>query len=498
MQRFVSAGAPARLLQRVADAAQALTRAERGFVVERQPDGQWVTLASTGDEPAEARRFSRSVVGRALATGRTVSALDALEDTQLNTNASVLGIGMRSVLAAPLRCRGRHLALYVDDRTRPAAFDQESEEVFAACAQLAGLALTASWDAAALRQEQQLLQAAEAALRTDVDAQRDEITSLRRAVVGTERGGMVAGPGPMRRVLELAERAATSAIPVLILGESGTGKELVARFVHDQSARREARFVSENCAAIPDTLLESALFGHERGAFTGADRTRQGLFHSADGGTLFLDEIGEMSPAMQSKLLRVLQNGEVRSVGGSRVTRVDVRLVTATHRDLRAMVAAGQFREDLYYRITVVTLELPPLRERPGDVPLLVRHFLRKHHEGAPPRITPEAMQRLSAHPWPGNVRQLENEVQRLLVMAGDPIDVRDLSVVTSSPTADDLSDATLSGSLALREHVDHLERRLIKAALARTEDNQTRAAIELGVSRYGLQKMMKRLGLRD
>ncbi|MCB9659273.1 MAG: sigma 54-interacting transcriptional regulator [Sandaracinaceae bacterium] len=505
MQRFVSAGDPGRLLQRIADAAQALTRAERGFVVERLADGGWLTLACTDEQPADVRGFSRSVAGRALATGRTVSALDAIDDTRLNTSGSVLGIGTRSVLAAPLHCVGRYLALYVDDRRRPAAFDRESEEVFAACAQLAGLSLTASWDAAALREERKKLAAAEATLRTDVESQRDEITSLRRAVTGTERGSMIAGPGPMRRALELAERAAASSVPVLILGESGTGKELVARFVHDQSARRAARFVSENCAAIPDTLLESALFGHERGAFTGADRARQGLFHSADGGTLFLDEIGEMSPAMQSKLLRVLQDGQVRPVGGTKVTQVDVRLVTATHRDLLAMVADGRFREDLYYRITVVSLRLPPLRERANDVPLLVRHFLRKHHPGTPPRVTPEAMRRLASAPWPGNVRQLENEVQRLLVMEGDPIEASDVLAAAGPTTAavepprrGDVSAFDPLGSLAVREHVDALERALITAALERTGQNQTRAALELGVSRYGLQKMMKRLGLRE
>lgn len=498
VQRFISAGTPGRLLQRIADAAQALTRAGRGFVVERDNEGGWLTLASTDDASGPARGFSRSVAGRALASGRSVSAIDAVEDAQLNTSGSVISIGTRSVLAAPLVCPGRQLVLYVDDRTRPAAFDQESEEVFVACAELGALALTASWDAAALKQERQKLAAAEAALRTDVDAQQEEITALRRAVMSTEHGGMVAGPGPMRRTLELAQRAAASAVPVLILGESGTGKELVARFLHDQSARRDKRFVSENCAAIPETLLESALFGHERGAFTGADRARQGLFHAADGGTLFLDEIGEMSPAMQAKLLRVLQNGEVRSVGGSRVSRVDVRLVTATHRDLRAMVTAGEFREDLYYRITVVTLELPPLRERPDDIPLLVRHFLRKHREGAPPRIVPEAMQRLVRAPWPGNVRQLENEVQRLLVMAGDPIEARDVVLHGPSSATDSFAAGDTEGSLALRDHVDALERRLITAALARTDNNQTRAALELGVSRYGLQKMMKRLGLRD
>ncbi len=499
VQRFIQAGPPARLMQRIADAAQALTRAERGFLIEREPSGSWLTLACTEEAPGPALAFSRSVASRALATGRVISALDALDDAQLGTS-SVLGIGTRSVLAAPLRCPGRELVLYVDDRLRPAAFDPLSEDVFSACTQLAGLALSANLDAAELLAKQQALTAAEAALRAHVETQRDELTSLRRAVPSAERGGIIAGPGAMRQALELAERAAASAVPVLLLGESGTGKELVARFLHEHSDRRAQRFISENCAAIPDTLLESALFGHERGAFTGADRARPGLFHAADGGTLFLDEIGEMSAAMQSKLLRVLQNGEVRAVGGSRVSHVNVRLITATHRDLRAMVAAGTFREDLYYRVTVVSLELPPLRERRGDIPLLVRHFMGKHQPGAARRITPDAMQRLVSAPWPGNVRQLENEVQRLLVMAGDPIDVRDVTPIVTPANAASSGgdDVTVTGSLGLREHVDGLERRLIQEALRRSDNNQTRAAQELGVSRFGLQKMMKRLGLRS
>jgi transcriptional regulator with GAF, ATPase, and Fis domain len=309
MQRFIQAGPPTRLMQRIADAAQALTRAERGFLVEREPTGSWLTLASTEEAPGPALAFSRSVASRALATGRVVSALDAVEDAQLATSGSVLGIGTRSVLAAPLRCPGRELVLYVDDRLRPAAFDPLSEDVFAACAQLAGLALRASLDAAELHANQQALATAEAALRAHVDTQREEITSLRRAVASADRGGIIAGPGPMRQALELAERAAASAVPVLLLGESGTGKELVARHLHEHSERRGQRFISDELRGHPRHAAGVGAVRSRARRVHGGDRARQGLFQAADGGTLFLDEIGEMRAAMQSKLLRVLQNG---------------------------------------------------------------------------------------------------------------------------------------------------------------------------------------------
>jgi transcriptional regulator with PAS, ATPase and Fis domain len=279
---------------------------------------------------------------------------------------------------------------------------------------------------------------------------------------------------------------------VLIHGESGTGKELIARALHAESPRARKPFIVENCGAIPETLLESALFGHVKGAFTGADRNRVGLFEAADGGTLFLDEIGEMSPAMQVRLLRVLSDGEVRPVGSNRSRTVDVRLVTASHRDLEKMVAEGSFREDLFFRIAVVRLELPPLRARTPDVPLLVAHFLAKHG-GEGVKVTRAAMDRLLAHPFPGNVRELENEVHRALVLADGEIRPEHLSPAVRAKSGD----APPESPRSLRGQVDALERRLIREALERHHGNQSQAAKTLGVSRYGLQKMITRLGLR-
>jgi len=281
---------------------------------------------------------------------------------------------------------------------------------------------------------------------------------------------------------------------VLLVGESGTGKELIARAMHANGPRSRRPFVSENCAAVPEPLLESTLFGHVRGAFTGASQTRAGLFEVADTGTLFLDEIGEMPLAMQSKLLRVLQDGEVRAVGSERTRRVNVRLIAATHRDLEAMVEKRTFREDLYYRLNVVTVRMPPLRERRGDIPLIVSHLMKKHTAGKKARFTKAAMDRIVSFGWPGNVRQLENEVRRALVLCsaheGEEalIDVGDLSP--------DLlrTDSVRELGLDLRSRVDALEADLLREALTKTHGNQTKAAEILGLSRFGLQKMMRRL----
>jgi transcriptional regulator with PAS, ATPase and Fis domain len=289
------------------------------------------------------------------------------------------------------------------------------------------------------------------------------------------------------------DRVTATDVPVMLLGESGSGKELVARAIHHNGARAKAPFVTENCAAIPEPLLESTLFGHVRGAFTGAQRSRAGLFEVADRGTLFLDEIGEMSLGMQTKLLRALQSGEVRPVGSESVRHVDVRVIAATHRDLVALVASGKFREDLLYRLNVISVRVPPLRERYGDVSVLVQHFLKLHAPGRKVTLERAALDALSSFGWPGNVRQLENEVRRALVLSDDNIRLEHLSR--------EIAQASRPGRAGdefdLRGRVDELEADLVRAALRRTDGNQTRAAELLGLSRFGLQKMMKRLEIR-
>jgi two-component system response regulator HydG len=252
---------------------------------------------------------------------------------------------------------------------------------------------------------------------------RREATSLKRAL--RERHGLsnvLGDSAAMREVTDLAQRVADANVPVLLLGETGTGKGLVARAIHAQGARSGAPFVSVNCAAIPENLLESELFGHAKGAFTGATAARAGLFAEADGGTLFLDEVGEMSSSLQAKLLHVLESGVVRGVGETKERSIDVRVVAATHRDLRARVASGEFREDLLYRLEVVTIELPPLRHRKDDLPALVRHFLarakEKHRSSSVERVSTAALDVMLAYAWPGNVRELEHVIERVVLLA--------------------------------------------------------------------------------
>jgi two-component system response regulator AtoC len=310
---------------------------------------------------------------------------------------------------------------------------------------------------------------------------------------------IVAASAPMIAVLELIERAAEYKATVLLQGESGTGKEVLARAIHLQSPRRSEAFVAVNCGAIPEALLESELFGHAKGAFTGADRARRGLFVEADAGTLFLDEVGELPLALQVKLLRVLQEEEVRPLGESKSRSIDVRVIAATARDLEAEVAAGRFREDLFYRLNVLRVAVPPLRERSQDVPLLVDHFLAQFRSalGKPVRgIAEDAMQRLVAYRWPGNVRELENVIERAAILAsGDQLTLRELPSNVAHPEPVAPAEA---GELSLRQARRVAEVEVIRRALRATRGNRTHAARLLGVSHRALLYKLKEYAIRD
>jgi Nif-specific regulatory protein len=311
--------------------------------------------------------------------------------------------------------------------------------------------------------------------------------------------GIVGESLAIRETLGLVERAQTSAATVLLTGETGTGKEVLARAIHAGSTRRRGAFVAVNCAAFPDTLLESELFGHVKGAFTGADRSKEGLMAHADGGTLFLDEVGETSVALQAKLLRALQEREVRPVGGTRSRRVDVRVVAATNRDLSGEIRAGRFRADLYWRLAVFPIRVPPLRERREDVLALARHFLalhgeREHKAGC--RLSREAEQLLLAHPWPGNVRELENEMLRALALSEphETIPAERLSDRLGQ-LSEPLPDAVHEGE-PLRETLARFEAWCLRRALERNSGRRAETARTLGLTREGLYKKMKRLGI--
>ncbi|NTV96973.1 MAG: sigma-54-dependent Fis family transcriptional regulator [Thiobacillus sp.] len=334
------------------------------------------------------------------------------------------------------------------------------------------------------------LRAAEPYVRDRVGASRQR---LRQAF---DLGNIVRSPAsPMQAVCEMVARAAHYDVPILLEGESGTGKELLARAVHYAGGRADKPFVVENCGALPDNLLESELFGHKKGAYTGAAEDRIGLFQQAHGGTLFLDEIGETSAAFQVKLLRVLQEGEFRPLGSNRTVSVDVRIVAATNRDLAAEVKAGRFREDLYYRLATVPIRVPALRERAMDIPELARAILVRSSTALGRRVdgfAPEVMRCLAAYAWPGNVRELQNEIQRMLVLSDRAVldldvlagHIRQLSSLAPNPEAD------TGGRL------DAQEARVLSETLRRHAGNLTHAASELGLSRLGLRNKLRRLGV--
>lgn len=338
-----------------------------------------------------------------------------------------------------------------------------------------------------------------------------EYRALRREVVRlsdeleerSQFGDLIGHGAAMRDVFRTLERVAQSEATVLVRGESGTGKELAARAIHDFGPRSGARFVPVNCAAIPETLMESELFGHERGAFTDAHERRIGKFEQANGGTLFLDEIGELAPAPQAKLLRALQERVVERVGGGQPIAVDARIIAATNRDLEEEVRAGRFREDLYYRIHVVPVELPALRERREDVRPLAETFLARHAEdntNTPTRFSRAAMGALERHDWPGNVRELENAIERAVTLAdGECVDLADLpDPIVRAGRTDELRNGLQRGEVGLEETVARFEQDLLRDALDRYDWNQTRAAAGLGITRRQLKLKIDKHKLGD
>ena len=482
-----------RLLAQVVDAVMDLCDAERGAVV--------VTVGGSRMEVARELAgtagvaFSRSIIERVLEQGAPVLSVDAVADDRFDGSRSISHLNLRSVLAVPLLHRGEAIgAVYVDHRLRRGAWGEADLVLVEEFAELAALAIAHARTLAELRSQGEALAAQGRELARLLEERELEVRGLREAVRTPERRsyrGMVGGTPAMQAVFRLIDRLADSDVPVVIFGESGTGKELVARAIHDAGSRKGRAFVAENCGAIPEALLESVLFGHAKGAFTGAHRATPGLFEAADGGTIFLDEIGEMSPGMQTKLLRVLQEGELRRVGDTATRKIEVRVIAASNRDLEAMVAAGTFRKDLLYRIRVVKIDLPPLRSRPEDLTTLVEHFLARHDKQRRLTVSAAAMRALARYAWPGNIRELENEVQRWVALVETRVELADLTpaiVETKAGGGRDPDD------LRLRPRLDRLERELIDRAMATAQGNQTRAATLLGLSRFGLQKKLRRL----
>jgi transcriptional regulator with GAF, ATPase, and Fis domain len=491
------------LLDQALDALVLWTGVERGLLLLRAPGGKLVPRAARNiarhDLHGVQLALSRSLAERALRTSDPVVAVDAAGELP-EVHESVHALKLRSVLAVPLIARGEAFGVvYLDDRMRRGAFGPAELGWVRLVAALAAVAIADARDQLALRRAARRATRAEARLASEL-ARREAELDVAERELARARGerttrytydDVVGESAPIRTLLALVDRVTASEVPVLVTGESGSGKELVARAIHRNGPRGQGPFVSENCSAIPETLLESTLFGHVKGAFTGANRPHAGLFEIADGGSLFLDEIGEMSLGMQTKLLRVLEDGDVRPVGSERARKVDVRIVAATHRDLSSMVDAGTFRRDLYYRLNVIRIDVPPLRARSGDVEILARHFIAKHARDRTVRLSRAAVDLLSAYSWPGNIRQLENELRRALVLSDGVITPEHLSEPVREGGR---TEAAKVDGLNVRRRVDALEAELVRAALERTNGNQTRAAELLGLSRFGLQKMIRRL----
>jgi transcriptional regulator with GAF, ATPase, and Fis domain len=430
-------------------------------------------------------RVTRSVVRKVISERAAVLAADAPSETF--SSESLLGASIRSTIGVPLWKDEQILGvLQLDNRDAPAMFEARDVDALGALAVSASLAIanaeliqSLSLARAELKKENQYLRGRERARSGDVQ------------IIGQSKA--------MNELLRQLDKVVDTRVSVLIEGETGTGKELVASSVHYRSKRKDKLFVAQNCAAFPENLLESELFGHKRGAFTGATDEKKGLFEIADGGTLFLDELAEMPLALQAKLLRALQEGEIRPIGSTQAKQVNVRIVAATNRNLEAEVKAGRFREDLYYRLKVFPIRVPPLRERRDDIAPLATFFLARYTREMGKAVlgfAQETLEILSAYDFPGNVRELENEVQRLVIQADDD---SFLTPELLSPRVRQIESVLLSAGAAkgsLKEMVDQVERHILIEALREHGNNKTAAAKTLGITREGLHKKLKQLGV--
>ena len=446
-----------------------------------------VSRERPGSEPrpegVDAVRASRAVLRRVLGDRAAVLTANAQEAL---SSESILGGQILSILAVPL-WRGEDIIglIQADNRASAGMFVEGDLEVVLLLAAQASLAI----DNATLVQR----------LRVAEERARGENVYLKRKQEKIKFDNIIGDSPAMKAVLNQLEKVIDTRATVCIEGETGTGKELIAAGVHHQSQRADKMFVAQNCAALPENLLESELFGHKRGAFTSADSDKKGLFEIADGGTLFLDEMGEMPMTLQAKLLRVLQEGTIRAVGATSEKQVDVRIICATNRDLAAEVEKGRFRQDLYYRLMVFPIKLPPLRERREDIPTLCAHFLKRYSEEYRmelPGFTQDALDALSSYNWPGNIRELENEIQRLVIQAepGHWIEITDLSPRLRKIEGTVTRIAPKQGTL--KEMMEQVERWLLTEALRDHGGNKTKTAVTLGITREGLHKKLAKFGV--
>jgi Nif-specific regulatory protein len=482
-QLMMSTVEPNDLIKVIIDSAMRLFAAEAcSIAVIDESDRQLVFAFSAGGAEVGSFRMKmgQGVIGWVAQTGEGVIVQDVSRDSRFFAGVDAqTGFKTRSLLCAPLRQRGQIIgAIEVVNMSAPESLDQADLNLLTVFGGLAGTAI----DRARLFTTTKHANA----------AFQEMVQEKYRFIIGSSEA--------MQSVVRLARTVAGANTTVLLLGESGTGKEVLARAIHQWSSRADHPFIAVNCVALTPELIESELFGHEKGSFTGAIARKVGKFELAEGGTIFLDEIGELTSNLQTKLLRVLQDKEFQRVGGTKDIHADVRIIAATNRDLQRAIGSGHFREDLYYRLNVVSCTMPPLRDRKEDIPGLILHFIDRYcREVKRPRleITPAALEMLVSCPWRGNVRELQNSIERAVVLcSGTMLTEADFPAeLKSSQVAEDA--LTADGSLPMAEAIDHLKRTLISRALEKTAGNQAEAARLLGLQRANLSRMMKSLGLR-
>ena len=465
-----------RLLERIMDAAMEALSAERGFILLKTDDTNdnftTVVARNISKENIDFMRgYSSSIVNRVLSSGQAIISVDAQTDERFAGAESIVMQQIKSVISTPLIHEGKVMAaIYMDSRAAVHQFDDASLDFLKAFAVQATIALQNARLFGKLQSENK---------------------KLKRQISINEAFPEIIGKSePILRILELIRDVADTSASVLIEGESGTGKELVARALHSHSSRKDKAFIPIFCGSLGEHLLESELFGHKKGAFTGASENKRGLFEEADGGTLFLDEIADISPTIQTKLLRVLQEGEFKRVGENQIRRADVRILAATNKDLWDEVQKGNFREDLYYRLNVINIKMPPLRERRSDIPLLAKHFLNKYTAKNHKNIkvfTSEAFRVLQEYDWPGNVRELENAVERAVILCR-----------TNEIDADLFQFRRTENNIPIGKTLKEITRYVVMQTIKMTGGNRTKAAEILGVSRRWLHYHLKEWGVDE
>lgn len=494
-----------KLLNLILDRIMDILRAERGFIVTGNPESFQVKVARNLDgemEGESSRTVSRTIVRQVLESARPVFVNNAQEEEEFSSSRSIVDLGLRSILCVPLIIGERaYGAIYVENRSMSSCFMDKDLDLLVELADLSANSIKNALNFLELsrgRAEKSSTRIGES-LRQEFDFS---------MIVGKSK--------KMVEVMELASRVAPTDATVLITGDSGTGKELIARAIYLNSKRKDKPFLTINCGALPTGLLESELFGHVKGSFTGAIANKIGRFEAADGGTIFLDEVAEMPPELQVKLLRVLQFGEFEKVGSYKLQRVDVRIIAATNKKLQEMVQKGSFREDLYYRLKIVEIHFPPLRERPDDIPLLVEHFLKLHSRATGRKIDgsdPQFVRILQRYHFPGNIRELEGIVQRAIILAADnyigeselppellesnrPAET-DNRPARSIPTARTNEELKLAREEAADQAVKEVELAFLKAVLEDAGGNISRAAKNTGMNRSLFQRLVKKHGIQ-